>query len=219
MARTKKDVTPAAAAKTKKAVSNGKTDSAFPIVGLGASAGGLEAFEAFFKAMPSDSGMAFVLVAHLDPTHISLLPELLQKHTKMQVFQVEDGMQVRPDVVYVIPPNKDLNLFKGALQLAELKHPRGKVVFLGASLRHLTLKHHLEQMAGLPYAYHKAYFTPAYRDRKPLPLPFFACVRYLNGKVNNNDCSAFQLHLQEKEVLAEGHRGRAGIAHVDEGRL
>ncbi len=71
----------------------------FPIVALGASAGGLEAFEAFFKAMRHDSGMAFVLIAHLDPTHVSLLPELLQKRSRMKVHQAQDGMQVQPDHV------------------------------------------------------------------------------------------------------------------------
>ncbi len=68
-----------------------KSISKFPIVGMGASAGGLEAFESFFKQMPSKSGMAFILVSHLDPTHISILPEILTKQTKMKVHQIEDG--------------------------------------------------------------------------------------------------------------------------------
>ncbi|MCP4679161.1 MAG: PAS domain S-box protein [Deltaproteobacteria bacterium] len=97
----------------------------FPIVGIGASAGGLEAMETFFKAMPFDAGIGFVLVVHLDPTHISILPDLLQKHTKMSVHQVEDGMQVEPNHVYVIPPNKDLTILHGTLNLMELSHPRG----------------------------------------------------------------------------------------------
>jgi len=97
----------------------------FPVVGIGASAGGLEAFEAFFKAMPHDSGMAFVLVAHLDPTHVSILPELLQKRTKMAVFQAADGMRVEPNSVYVIPPNKALSILNGVLQLMETAQPRG----------------------------------------------------------------------------------------------
>ena len=98
---------------------------AVPIVGIGASAGGLEALEAFFNAMPPDAGIAFVLVAHLDPTHISILPELLQKHTKMPVLQIRDGMQVEPNHVYVIPPNKDLTILHATLQLMELRQPRG----------------------------------------------------------------------------------------------
>ena len=87
-----------------------KTGVRFPIVALGASAGGLEAFEIFFKAMNTDSGMAFILIAHLDPSHASLLPELLQKRTKMQVHQVKDGMKVQRNNVYVIPPNKNLTI-------------------------------------------------------------------------------------------------------------
>ncbi len=96
-----------------------------PIVGIGASAGGLEAYESFFKAMPADNGMAFVLVSHLDPTHISLLPELIGKQTKMKVLQVEDGQKLLPNHVYIIPPNKNLNLLNGILYLLELPKSRG----------------------------------------------------------------------------------------------
>lgn len=92
----------------------------FPIVALGASAGGLEAFESFFKAMRHDSGIAFVLIAHLDQTHVSLLPELVQKRSKMKVHQVADGMKVQPNHVYVIPPNKNLSILHGVLQLFDL---------------------------------------------------------------------------------------------------
>ena len=97
----------------------------FPIVGIGASAGGLEALEAFFSTTPSNTGMAFVLVVHLDPTHISILPELLQKRTKMTVCQVKDEMKVEPNHVYVIPPNKELALLHGTLNLMDLTQPRG----------------------------------------------------------------------------------------------
>jgi chemotaxis response regulator CheB len=75
------------------------------IVGIGASAGGLEAFEQFFSHMPPDSGMAFVLVQHLAPDYKSLLPELLAKHTRMPVLQVKDEVRVASDHVYVIPPD------------------------------------------------------------------------------------------------------------------
>lgn len=97
----------------------------FPIVAIGASAGGLEAFECFFKAMPDKSGIAFILIAHLDPTHVSLLPELLQRGSKMEVHQVRDGVKVQANHVYVIPPNKDLTIINGALQLTALSQPRG----------------------------------------------------------------------------------------------
>jgi two-component system CheB/CheR fusion protein len=89
------------------------------IVGMGASAGGLEAFEQFFSNLKSKSGMAFILVPHLDPTHTSIMPELIQKATKMKVFQVEDGILVEPDTVYIIPPNSHMALLNGALQLIE----------------------------------------------------------------------------------------------------
>jgi two-component system CheB/CheR fusion protein len=76
----------------------------FPVVGIGASAGGLEACTALLKALPANSGMAFVVVQHLDPHHQSLLRELLSRVTKMAVTQVEDGIALEPHHVYVIPP-------------------------------------------------------------------------------------------------------------------
>lgn len=97
----------------------------FHIVGMGASAGGLEAFEAFFSAMPNDSGMAFVLISHLDPTHISILPELIQKRTQMKVLLIEDGVKIRPNTIYAIPPNKDVAILNGILHLMDLPRPRG----------------------------------------------------------------------------------------------
>ncbi|MBF8250913.1 MAG: PAS protein, partial [Deltaproteobacteria bacterium] len=69
-----------------------KQVTGFPIIGMGASAGGLEAFEQFFRAMPPDSGMAFVLVSHLDPSHVSLLTEILQRSTAMPVVEAKDQM-------------------------------------------------------------------------------------------------------------------------------
>jgi two-component system CheB/CheR fusion protein len=95
------------------------------IVGLGASAGGIAAFEAFFSAMPADSGMAFVLVQHLSPDHHSILAELIQHKTSMPVFQVKDGTEVKNNCVYVIPPNRDLALLNGRLQLLVPVNPRG----------------------------------------------------------------------------------------------
>ena len=99
----------------------------FPIVGIGASAGGLAAFEAFFSAMPTntESGMAFVLVQHLAPDHKSILSELIRRYTRMRVFDVEDGMPVKPNCAYIIPPNRDMALLNGKLQLLEPAAPRG----------------------------------------------------------------------------------------------
>src|SRR5664280_1445292 len=95
------------------------TDNSFYIVGIGASAGGLEALEKFFENMPKTSGMAFIIVTHLDPNHISIMPELIQKSTKMKLFQAEDGMVIEPDHVYVAPANRDLAIFHGKIQLIE----------------------------------------------------------------------------------------------------
>src|SRR5688572_12100911 len=89
----------------------------FPIVGIGASAGGLEALEQFLGNVPPGSAMAFVIVQHLDPTHKGIMPELLQRATSMKVMQVKDRTRVRPACVYVIPPNKDMSILHGVLHL------------------------------------------------------------------------------------------------------
>jgi len=94
-----------------------RSDNGFPIVGLGASAGGLQSLQRFFGSVPARPGMAFVVVTHLDPDHESLMPEMLKKATDMEVVHIQDGMRVEPDTVYVIPPNKDLGIMKGVLQL------------------------------------------------------------------------------------------------------
>src|SRR5689334_3154521 len=78
----------------------------FPVVGVGASAGGLEAFKNFFSTIPGDCGVAFVLIQHLDPTRKSLTAELVGSYTPMRVVQAKDGMKVEVNRVYVIPPNK-----------------------------------------------------------------------------------------------------------------
>ncbi|MBI5651074.1 MAG: PAS domain-containing protein [Chloroflexi bacterium] len=99
----------------------------FAIVGIGASAGGLAAFEAFFSAMPSDTegGIAFVLVQHLSPDHKSILTDLVKRYTRMQVYEVTDGMRVEPNCAYIIPPNRDMAFLNGTLQLLEPSAPRG----------------------------------------------------------------------------------------------
>jgi two-component system CheB/CheR fusion protein len=97
----------------------------FPIVGIGASAGGLEALQVLFVNMPSDSGMAFVLIPHLDPSHASLLPELLKKYTQMPIFEAQDNMRIEPDRVFIIPRNKDMEILNGALKLSEPSQPHG----------------------------------------------------------------------------------------------
>lgn len=94
-------------------------------VGIGASAGGLEALEAFFRKMPAKNGLVFVVVQHLSPDYKSLMVELLSKRTEMRVFRAEEGMAVVPDVIYLIPPKKNLTIFHGKLLLNEQDHHRG----------------------------------------------------------------------------------------------
>ncbi len=100
-------------------------DQSFPIVGIGASAGGLEALELFLRNVPEKSGMAFVIVQHLDPTHKGIMVELLQRASPMPVAQVKDRMKIRRDCVYVIPPNRDLSILHGVLHLLDPSAPRG----------------------------------------------------------------------------------------------
>ena len=87
----------------------------FPIVGVGASAGGLEALSELLAHLPAKTGMAFVLIQHLDPTHSSQLSDLMSRVTKMPVSEASDGMGVEPDHVYVIPPNANLAILDGVL--------------------------------------------------------------------------------------------------------
>lgn len=112
--------------------------SHFPIVGIGSSAGGLEALELFFHNTPAVSGLAFVLVSHLSPDHVSMLTEILQRSTEMAVFEVQDQMQVCVNCVYVIPPNRDMEIFHGKLQLSipDERHTR-----------HLPIDHFFHSLA------------------------------------------------------------------------
>jgi excisionase family DNA binding protein len=103
----------------------GRERRAVPIVGIGASAGGLEALENFFRHVPEQSGLAFVVVQHLDPTHKDMMAELLARMTPMKVLQIKDRLKVEPNFVYVIPPNKDLSILHGVLHTLPPAAPRG----------------------------------------------------------------------------------------------
>lgn len=111
---------------------------ALTIVGIGASAGGLEAFEIFFRHLPPDTGMAFVLVPHLDPGHESILGEILQHSTAMPVREAEDQLSVVANTVYVIPPNREMTLRDGKLQLSLPELPRGRRMPIDSFLRSLA---------------------------------------------------------------------------------
>jgi two-component system CheB/CheR fusion protein len=102
-----------------------KESESFPIVAIGASAGGMEALEQFFTDMPADTGLAFVLVQHLDPTHKSMLVELVKRYLPMKVSEVRDGMTIKPNCAYIIPPNWNMAILHGTLQLIKPTVPRG----------------------------------------------------------------------------------------------
>src|SRR5262245_50252112 len=108
------------------------------IAGVGASAGGLEAFEQLLQALPHDTGMAFVLVQHLAPKHESILSELLSKSTRMRVIEVTEGMTVQPNQVYVIPPNADMSIMDGVLHLSPLSPDRARRMPIDMFLRSLA---------------------------------------------------------------------------------
>ncbi len=111
------------APKTVKKKSSGTPS--FPIVGIGTSAGGLETLEQFFGNVPKNCGLAFVVIQHLDPDHVGMLPELLQRATQMKVVQVTDKLKVQPNHVHVIPPNKSMSILNGNLYLFEPAETRG----------------------------------------------------------------------------------------------
>ncbi len=112
--------------------------SMFPIVCIGASAGGLEALEQFLSNVPQNSGMAYIVIQHLDPTQKGMLPELLQRVSKMEVFQATDRMAVKSNQVYVIPPNKSMSILKGVLHLFDPVETRGLRLPIDFFLRSLA---------------------------------------------------------------------------------
>ena len=110
----------------------------FPVVGIGASAGGLEAVVHLLANLPSDTGIAFVLIQHLDPTHESLSAEILSRKTPMSVKEVTDGLQVEPNNIYVIPPNHNMAILRGVLALLPRTEDRG---------RHMCIDFFLQSLA------------------------------------------------------------------------
>ncbi len=105
--------------------SSGRAEPAIRVVGIGASAGGLVPLEHFLAAVPAGSGMAYVVVQHLDPTHETVLPELLQRETSMTVRKVEQDMRIEPDTVFVIPPDTELRIVDDHLSLSGIETRRG----------------------------------------------------------------------------------------------
>ena len=113
----------------------------FPIVAIGASAGGLEAYKEFFHALPSDTGLAFVLVQHLDPSHHSMLTEIIAKATAMPVEEVKAGVRIKSDCVYVIPPNAFISISKGTFTLTPRSKGPGQHLAVNFFMRSLAESH------------------------------------------------------------------------------
>jgi two-component system CheB/CheR fusion protein len=120
------------------AAANPAPDDPFPIVGIGASAGGLEAIELFLKNVPPTGGAAYVVIQHLDPHHKGMLVELLQRASKIKVHQAKDGLQVQPNACYVIPPSSDMSILRGRLHLLPQAVPRGLNLPIDFFLRSLA---------------------------------------------------------------------------------
>lgn len=110
----------------------------FPVVAIGSSAGGFDALKKFFTNLPSDPGIAFVLIQHLDPTHKSSMVDLMKRYTDLEVVQVTDGIKVEPDHLYIIPPNKDMGMINGTLQLIEPIEPHGLRLPINYFLKNLA---------------------------------------------------------------------------------
>lgn len=110
----------------------------FPVIGMGGSAGSFGAFEKFFMNMPSDSGMAFIVVIHMDPSRNMNISSLLQPFTAMEIVEAADGMLVEPNKVYVIPPNKDMGIHNRHLLLFEVSRSKGA---------HMAIDHFLQSLA------------------------------------------------------------------------
>lgn len=125
----------------------------YPIVGLGASAGGLSAFQAFFSALPADDdlGIAFVLIQHLSPDHKSILADLVRRFTTLQVFEAEDGMPVSPNCVYIIPPNRNLALVDSTIKLTAPAVARGLRLPIDHLFRSLAAAHR-ERAIGIVFS-------------------------------------------------------------------
>jgi two-component system, chemotaxis family, CheB/CheR fusion protein len=113
----------------------------FPVVGIGASAGGIEAATSLLKDLAPNLGIAYVLVFHLDPARESAVTQILGRATHMPVLEVKNGMQVQPDHVYVIPPNCEMTIDDGELQLRNREDRRSANTSIDTFLRSLALAH------------------------------------------------------------------------------
>lgn len=126
MIKSRKGTPPEIAAKKKPGGAGRKAKpKSFPIIAIGGSAGSFPAYEKFFANMPTDSGMAIVIIMHLDPLHKSQLSEVMQRYTTIPVVEATDGIIIEPDHVYIIPSNKDMGIHNRKLLLLNASKPEG----------------------------------------------------------------------------------------------
>ncbi len=134
----RKDKVAKVAAVSPRAPGRDKSPTTFPIVAIGASAGGLEAFSNLLRALPPEPGLALIFIPHLDPTHESALVELLSRTTRLAVHQAAEGMRVSADTVYILPPNCDMTISDGVLYLVKREASRGHHMPIDSFLRSLA---------------------------------------------------------------------------------
>ena len=125
--QTKSNSSPKASSGAKAKISAGvaKEHLRLPVVGIGSSAGGLEALELFFSNVPSDTNMIFVIIQHLSPRHKSIMADILMKYTQMKVMQIKDNQEIKPNHVYLNPPDKNVIILNRRLHLTEPTQTRG----------------------------------------------------------------------------------------------
>ncbi|HEX6628546.1 MAG TPA: chemotaxis protein CheB [Gemmatimonadaceae bacterium] len=134
-------------AATKRSKAPKPTTDPFPVVGIGASAGGLRALQNYFSKLPSDTGMSFVVIVHLDPAYKSQMARLIQNHTEMPVSQPETSVKIKPNHVYIIPPDKDLSLDDGQIRTSPRAAPQRNRAPIDLFFRTLAETHHSKALA------------------------------------------------------------------------
>ena len=164
----------------------------FPVVAIGASAGGLEAFKRFMGAMPADGGIAFALIPHLDPNHASLMVELLAKHTRMPIHEAGHGMAIERNHVYVIPPKHYLAFNEGVLELSRPPEARGRQTAIDFSLRSLA-EDRKEKAIGVIFSGTGSHGTAGIKE-----------IKFVGGMVMVQDPATAEYDQMPRSAIATG---------------
>jgi len=164
----------------------------FPVVAIGASAGGLEAFKRFMGAMPADGGIAFALIPHLDPNHASLMVELLAKHTRMPIHEAGHGMAIERNHVYVIPPKHYLAFNEGVLALSSPPEARGRQTAIDFSLRSLA-EDRKEKAIGVIFSGTGSHGTAGIKE-----------IKFVGGMVMVQDPATAEYDQMPRSAIATG---------------